>query len=667
MGTLMQDVKFGLRMLAKDRGFTAVAVITLALGIGATTAIFSVVNGVLLSPLPYPHADQVMILSERSSDFSELSVAYPNFLDWQRRNRSFVTMAAYRDESFNLSVPSGAEAVSVRMVAADFFKALGVPPALGRGFLASDDHLGTAPTAIISHSFWQRHFGGSPRVVGRSMTMNDQTYTVIGVLPKDFWFLDQHDVYVPIGIYDRLWTRSRDVHPGMRVVGRLKPGVSPGEAQADMTNIARRLGQEYPKSNGGNGIAVMTADSYIVRDVRSTLYLLLGAVCFVLLIACVNVANLLMSRSAAREREIAIRAALGAGWHRVMRQLLTESVLLALFGGVVGILLAFAGTKLLLAHVPGDLPRSQNVGLDLRVLLFVVGVSTVTGVVFGFAPALRLAKPDLNGTLKEGGRGSSGGRHRVQNSLVVAELGLALVLLAGAGLTIETIIRLSHVDTGFDTSGSLIFTVSLPAARYSVGANNRAFYKTLLDKLRALPGVRAAGLTEDMPMRSDSEIMFYIRERPKPEPQNMPTAMFYLTSPGYLKAMGISLLRGRFFEDQDTLAAQPVAVIDDAMVRTLFAHQEPIGQHLVIPFPGIDAPREIVGIVRHIKHFGPGQDSRWKVNDAFYMPAAQIPDPLYKAVGVFNATIVVRTFSSAPGILDSVKRTVHSIDPDVGH
>jgi putative ABC transport system permease protein len=665
VGTLIQDFRYGLRMLLKHRGLTTVAVITLALGIGATTAIFSVVNGVLLSPLPYPRPNQVMVLSETSRDFSEMSVSYPNFLDWQQQNHSFTSMAAYRGESFNLSVPSGAEAISVLMVAADFFKTLGVSPALGRGFLASDDHLGAAPTAIVSYAFWQRHFGGKPDVIGKPLTMNDQTYTVIGVLSKDFWFFDRQDVYVPIGIYDRLWTHSRDEHPGMRVVGRLKPAVMPGEAQADMTNIARRLAQEYPKSNAGNGIAVIPARRYIVRDVRSTLYLLLGAVCFVLLIACVNVANLLMSRSAAREKEMAIRAALGAGWRRVMRQLLTESVLLALFGGALGIFLAFAGTKLLLAYVPGNLPRSQNVGLDLRVLLFVAGVSVVTGIIFGFAPALRSAKPDLNATLKEGARGSSGRRHRLQNGLVVAELGLALVLLASAGLTIETIFRLSHVNTGFETRGSLIFSVSLPAARYSIGANNRAFYKNLLDKLSALPGVRAAGLTADMPMRSDSEVEFYIEERPKPEPQNMPSAMFYVTSPGYLSAMGISLLRGRFFTDHDNLSGQPVVAIDDAMARTLFPHEDPLGQHIIIPFPGVDAPREIVGIVHHIKHWGPGQDSSWKINDAFYMPAAQIPDQFYRSIGVFNATIVARTSSAPLSVLASVKRIVHSIDPDV--
>ncbi|HEV2498578.1 MAG TPA: ABC transporter permease [Terriglobia bacterium] len=665
MGTLIQDLKFGLRMLAKHPGFTAVAVITLALGIGATTAIFSVVNGVLLSPLPYPQPSRVMILAETSRDFQSMSVSYPDFLDWQRQNRSFSSMAAFRGDEFNLSQASGAEVVSTLMVSADFFKTLGVPPALGRGFTSADDHIGAAPTVVLSYSFWRKHFGGMSGVVGKSVTMGDQVYTIIGVLPKAFWFSSQCDAYVPIGIYQRLWTNHRDNHPGMRVVGRLKRDITEGAAQADMTNIARRLAREYPKTNANNGIAVVAMHRYLFRNVQSTLYLLLGAVCFVLLIACVNVANLLLGRAAARQKEMAIRSALGAGWRRVMRQLLTESVILGLAGGALGVLLAFAGTKLLLAYIPGELPRAENVGMDLRVLLFTVCASVFTGILFGLAPALHSARPELNNALKEGGRGSTGGRHRLQNGLVVAELALALVLLIGAGLTIETIVRLSHVNTGYDMSGALVFYISLPTARYSIGANSRAFYKNMLDKLRATPGVEAAGATDDMPMSGDSEVTLYIEEHPKPLEQNMPTAMFYLTTPGYLRAMGISLLRGRFFTDQDTLSAPKVVVIDDAMARILFPHEDPIGQHIIIPFPGADAPREIVGIARHIKHWGPAQNSDWKINDAFYMPAAQIPDELYKAAGVFDAHIVVRTSAAPLSILAAAKRAVHSIDADV--
>lgn len=666
MSTVLQDLRYGLRMLGKKPGFTAVAVITLALGIGATTAMFSVVNGVLLSPLPFPNPSRLVILHETSPTFPNgMSVSYPNFLDWQRAQRTFTDLAIYRGDQFNLSVPSGAEVVRARMVSAGFFKILGVSPLLGRGFAANDDHRGAGRTAVLSYSFWQRRFGGSRDIVGKTLTMDDKSYTIIGILPKSFWFFDPPDVYVPIGVYNRLWTNHRDSHPGTSVVGRLKPGVTLGQAQADMTNVARRLAGQYPKADADHGITLAAMPSYVVQNVRATLYLLLGAVCLVLLIACVNVANLLLSRSAARKKEMAIRSALGAARPRVMRQLLTESVLLAAFGGAAGIALAVAGTHLLLKTVPGELPRSASVGLDLRVLLFVIAVSVITGLLFGLAPAFRGSKTDLRGGLQEGSRGSTGGRHRLQNGLVVAETGLALVLLIGAALTLQSILHLDRVKTGFDASGALVFDLSLPPARYQAAAPNRAFYHELTARLRALPGVQAVGATDDMPMEGDSENDFLIEGRPKPQPQNMPMAMFYLTSPGYLKAMGIGLLRGRFFTDQDTISAPPVVVIDDALARDFFPHEDPIGQHIIIPFKGVDQPREIVGIVHHIKHFGPAGQRDWKVNGAFYMPVTQIPDQFYGLIGTLDLNIIVRTSVDPQSMITTVKRTVHSIDNGV--
>jgi predicted permease len=665
--TLIQDVRYGLRQLRRNPGFTAVAIITLALGIGATTAIFTVVNGVLLDPLPYPHPARVMILTESSRKSPEMGVSYLNFLDWQREQRSFSEMAGYHPDAFNLATPRGAEVVTIGTVSADFFKALGIPPALGRGFSAADDHLGAAPTAVLTYGFWQRHFGGKRDVIGKALTMSGQSYTVIGVLPKDFWFFYPEDVYVPIGIYDRIWIHQRRTGFGMLVVGRLKPGVTRGEAEADMTDVARRLAQEYPKADAGHGINVQPALSFLVKDVRTTLYLLLGAVCFVLLIACVNVANLLLGRSAARQKEMGIRAALGAGWRRVVRQLLTESVLLALFGGSFGILLAYAGAKLLLAHVPGELPRAQNAGLDPRVLLFVVVASVVTGIIFGLAPALRSANPDLNDTLKESGRGASRRGHRLQNGLVVAEMGLAVVLLAGAGLTLQSILRLNRVNTGFNPQDTVRFGVSLPYRRYSVGANDRAFYKNVLDRLRVLPGVQAAGMAGGMPMGWELETSFYVEGRPKPQPQSMPVARLYRTSGGYLQAMGIRLLRGRSFTDQDTLGSQPVVLIDDALARKFFPHQNPVGQHLILlSFDNASGVlHEIVGVVHHVKQFGPAGRRNWKIHDALYTPAAQIADPGYKAYGPLDGDIIVRTASAPQTIIPSVKRAVQSVDPAV--
>jgi predicted permease len=665
MKILLHDIRYGLRMLGKNPGFTAIAIITLALGIGSTTAIFSVVNGVLLRPLPYPNPSRLMILYENSPKFQEMSVSYLNFLDWQRQQRSFSNLAIYRQDSFNLSGRSGAEVVSTRMVSPGFFNILGIPPLLGREFMLQDDHFGAAPTAILDYSFWQRRYGGDPNVVGRSITMNDQKYDVIGVLPKGLWFFDRQDVYVPIGIYDRTWTKDRDERWGSRVIGRLRPGVAEGQARADMTDIARRLEREYPKADAGAGITVMPLGHYVVEDVRATLYLLLGAVCFVLLIACVNVANLLLSRSASREREMSIRAALGARRGRVIRQLLTESVLLALLGGALGILIAVWGTHGLLSYVPRELPRGENVGLDFGVLIFVVAVSVITGLLFGLAPAFRSAQTDLVGSLQEGSRGSTGRRHRLQNGLVVAEVGLALVLLIGSGLTLRTIVRLNHVNTGFDTHSALVFDVSLPPARYQPGPANRTFYKELTQRLRDLPGVRAVGTTWDLPMRDDSEYWFYVAGRPKPPQQDMPMAMLYMTSPGYLRAMGISLLRGRFFSDQDTVNSQRVLVIDGALARKFFPHQDPLGQHITIPFPGFEAAWTVVGVVHHIEHFGPAEPRNWKVNQAIYVPVEQMPDQFYKAIGVANFTLIVRTSVGPESITSSIKRVVHSIDGGV--
>jgi predicted permease len=668
MITIVQDLRFGLRMLAKHPGFTAVAVLTLALGIGSTAAIFSVVNGVLLSPLPFPNAGRLAIIHQSSSTFSQMSVSYPDFRDWQRQQRSFSALAIYKSNSFNLAGPSGAEVVSARMVSADFFKILGVSPLFGRAFAAQDEHLGSGRTALLSYRFWQRRFGGDPAILGKSIRLDDKEYSVIGVLPKNFWFFQPEDVYVPVGVYNRLWRTSRQVHDGFSVLGRLQPGVTLAQARSDMANIARRLAGQYPKTDAGQGIVLASMPRFVVRSVRAMLYVLLGAVCLVLLIACVNVANLLLGRSTARQKEMAIRAALGARRTRVVRQLLTESILLGLLGGALGVLLALWGTHTLLAYVPKELPRTQNVGIDLAVLLFVVAVSIVTGLLFGLAPAFHSSSIDLRDSLQESSRGSTGGRHGLQNGLVVAEVGLALLLLIGAGLTLRTILHLYRVRTGFATSGALVFDVSLPPSRYQGGPANRAFYRELTARIRSLPGVSAVGATDNMPMTgNDSEMYFYVEGRAKPQRQNMPWAMFYLTSPGYRRAMGIRLLRGRFLTDQDTLHSRPVVVIDDELARKIFPHQDPLGQHIIIPFKGFETPREIVGIVHHIRHFGPAGESyfTYRLEGAFYMPFAQLSDQFFRAFGTMDLTLVVRTPVNPESMVPSIKRAVHSIDNSV--
>src|SRR5579863_5356263 len=660
--TLVQDVRYGLRQLRRNPGFTAVAVLTLALGIGATTAIFSVVNGVILRPLPFPNPSRLMILQESLPAIPERFDSYPNFRDWERRQRSFSGLGFYRYDRFNLSGPSGAEVVSARIVSPSFFAVLGVAPFRGREFTASDNHLGAAPTAVLSYNFWQRRYGGNPDIVGKSLVMDDRDYQVIGVLPKAFSSLETADVYVPAGIYNASWKTRRDARFGSQVVGRLKPGVSLSRAQADMTAIARWLAQQYPETDSGVGVTVQPLVDYIVTDVRAILYLLLGAVCLVLLIACINMANLLLSRGAVREKEMAIRVALGARAGRVIRQLLTEGVLLAFVGGCLGILLAFLATRGILSYVPGELPRAQDVGLDFGVLLFTVAVSVTAGLLFALAPAFRSARTNFVGSLQERAWGLTGRWHGLQNGLVVAEVGLALVLMIGAGLTLRTVLHLDGAPTGFRTSGAVVFGLSLPPAHYRAPAANRQFYRELTDRLSQLPGVKVVGTVWDMPMLSGAEFVFYRQGKTKPQLQDMPLAIPYFTSPGYLRAMGISLLRGRFFTDKDTLQSQPVVVIDSALAHEFFPGQDPIGQQIVVPIKNTEVPREIVGVVHHVKQFGPAGLKNWKVNDAFYIPIAQVPDQFYRSVKVLNLTLVVRTSVGEQSMAASVRGVVQGIE-----
>ena len=408
MGSLLQDLRYGLRMLAKNPGFTTVAVLTLALGIGANTAVFSVVNGVLLRPLSYPEPDRLMMIHETSPQFDQMSVTYPNFQDWQRENRSFESIGAYRNDDFNFTGSGEAERVQGEMVSAEFFPVLGVKAEFGRAFSVQEDRLGVAGLAVLSHGFWKRRFAANPSVLGTSLALNGKSYNVVGVLPPTFRFRDQADVYVPVGQWDDPLFRDRLNHAGLHVLGRLKPRVTLQQAQADMTAIARALAQEYPKTNATQGCVVVPMRDDMIGNVRRTLFLLLGAVGFVLLIACANVASLLLARSTARKREFAIRAALGAGRFRVLRQLLTESVLLAVAGGGLGLVFASWGMNLVLTAVPDSLPRAEEVGLDLRVLAFTLGASILTGILFGLAPALQSLRDDPQESLKEGGRGITG-------------------------------------------------------------------------------------------------------------------------------------------------------------------------------------------------------------------------------------------------------------------
>jgi predicted permease len=649
MGTLFQDLRYGLRMLAKNPGFTVVAVITLALGIGANTALFSVINGVLLNPLRYTEPDRLVALYTRTPQALQWSISYPNFLDWVRDNRSFSGLAAYRSHDFNLTGMGEAERVPADMISASFFDLLGVKPALGRTFLSEEDQVGSKPVALISGGFWKRKFGSSNDVLDKTLTLDGTVYAIVGVIPSDFYFIGWNfqqpaDVFVPIGQWNDPAFRDRKVPMGMNAIGRLKPGVTFAQAKADMDAIGRHLAEAYPDADKDTGITLVPLKQDTVGDIQPILLVLLAAVGFVLLIACVNVANLLLARSTGRTREFAVRTALGAGRGRVVRQLLTESILLALSGGGLGLLLASWGTQAALKVLPQALPRAQEIHLDGRVLLFSLGASVLAGILFGLAPALKTSHADLHETLKEGGRGSSGARHRLQGTFVVVEMALALVLLVGAGLMIRSLAGLWRVNPGFDPHNVLAFDLSFPATINSPNAI-RAAWRLIHDSLNAVPGVAATSVSGGaIPMWGDMELPFWTEGPPKPSSQSdMRTSLFYLVQPDYLKVMKIPLVHGRFLLPQDDEHSPLVIVIDDRFARLAFRGQDPVGKR--VSFDILNITAEVVGVVGHVKQWGLDENPASPIQAQCYFPILQIPDRLMM-IGAGGIRVMVRTTGS---------------------
>jgi predicted permease len=667
MGTLIQDIRYAIRLLLKNPGFTVVGILTLALGIGANTAIYSVVNGVLLRPLPYPEPNQLVALSEKSMNFESSSISYPNFLDWRQSNSAFASMAAYRSDDFSITGGGEAERVRVGMVSAGFFEILGVNPLRGRLFTAEEDRLGTAPVALITAGLWQRRFGSAPDILGKRITMNGDGYTVIGVVPAAFHLESSNferlkDVYVPIGQNKDPLFYDRNVHPGMRAIGRLKPGVTLAAAQADMDQIARNLAAAYPDADKGAGIGVMSLKKDIVGDVQPFLLMLLGAVGFVLLIACVNVANLQLSRSTSRAREFAIRAALGASQSRVIRQLLTESILLALAGGTLGLCLATWGTQAALRALPETLPRAQDVGLDGRVLIFTLAISMAAGVIFGLVPAMKTSRPDLQSTLKESGRGGSGAKHRAQGVFVVIEMAMALVLLTGAGLMVRSLLGLWSVNPGFNPRGVLTFAVSLSPSLGINAATSRAAIREMDEKLKSIPSVEAVSSTGGaLPMDGDNELPFWLEGQPKPaNVSEMNQSLFYMSEPGYLRAMEIPLLRGRYFTADDNEHSPQVMVIDESFARQYFPKEDPIGKRIHVGI--VDMEPEIVGIVGHVKHWGLDRDGDPKhpILAQAYINFLQIPDRFW--TGPPQTEVVLRTKGSPAGLVPTIRNAIEKLN-----
>jgi putative ABC transport system permease protein len=671
MVNLLQDVRYGIRMLAKNPGFTAVAVITLALGIGANTAIFSVINGVLLRPLPYKDPGRLVVVGESSPQFEMMSLSYPDFVDFQKQKHSFETFAAFNWQGHDLTGQGTAEHVAGKRVSADFFTVFGIPLVAGRNFDPKDDRLGTTPEVMVSEGLWKRRFNSAPDVVGKTVTMDGEGYTVVGIVPGWFKYFGAADVYTLLGQWDSIMARMREVHPGIHAVARLRSGVTIAQAQTEMSAIAAQLAQAYPKSNANHGATVRSMSQELVGDVRAPLMVLLGAVGFVLLIACANVANLLLARSTSRQKEMAIRAALGAGRSRVVRQLLTESVLLAGTGGVLGLIVAQWGTQAILAMVPGGLPRMENIGIDGWVLAFTLGVSILTGIIFGLAPSIQASRLDVQMTLREGARGSTSGHHGLRSVLVVSEIAASLVLLIGAGLMLRTMAQLNRVNPGFDTHNLLLFSLGLSPANRSTPDKIRMAYHRLTEEIGSLPGVQAGAVGDDIPLTGeDSEVPLWVSGRPRPATQSdMIWSLLYTTSPDYLNAMGIPLLKGRYFTDQDTKDSAGVVVIDEVMAKGLFPGEDPIGKSIGIADTsgemgnGLNRPLEIVGVVGHVKHWGLDSDDSAKIRYQFYVPFVQIPDQLMAGLGT-GLTVLVRTKVDPMSMVPALSSRVSEVEPD---
>ena len=655
METLWQDLRYSLRMLWKSPGFTLVAILALALGIGANTAIFSVVNAVLLRPLPYKDPDRLAIFWEKSAT-QDTSISYLNLQDWRDQNQSFEQITGFRRDSFNLTGASDPERLAGRVASASFFSTLGAKPFKGTDFPASEDRVGGQKVVILGHGFWQRRFGGDESIIGRQLTLNNQSYTVIGITAPDFSFGSDTDIYTLLGQSESQCFTSRGCHPGIYAIGRLKPGVSLEQARADMDAIMARLGQQYPETNLDRRTHIESLYDNTVQDVRPALFVLLGAVGFVLLIACANVANLLLARSAVRQKEIAIRTALGASRLRIMRQLLTESVTLGITGGVLGLLLALWWTDALKSLVPGQIPRLAEAGIDMRVLGFTILVSVLTGVVFGLVPAMQASKPDLNEALKEGDRGSTGGRHRVRSALVVAEIAIALVLLIGAGLMVKSLWRLQSVSAGFETRKLLTMQLSYNV-RKDEAERARNFLVQLEEKIKTTPGVESTSLSIGLPFLGASENSIRIKGRPPLKPNEEMMTVEYIVTPDYFRTLGIELKRGRLINEQDRIGTPLVTVIDESFAQKYFPNEDPIGKHLENGH-GMP-PIEIVGIVGHVKHYG--LDGEVPVDPQYYMALKQVPDEFLPLI-VSRISMSVRTSGDPVQLINTIRQQVLAMD-----
>jgi putative ABC transport system permease protein len=665
MDTLLQDLRYSLRRLAKSPAFTAIVVLTLALGIGANTAIFSAVNAVLLRPLPYREPQQLVTIEHAYPSLDlEAPVSVPGFLDYQKRGRSFESMAVQTGWQANLTGVGEPVRMQGQRVTGKFFVTLQVPALLGRTLQPGEDSAGREHVAVVSYDAWQRIFGADPAIVGRNLSLNGESYEVVGVMPSGFrdFFNRTAEIWAPLVFTADQMTDENRTHEFLNLTSRLKPGVPVEQAAGEMRTLAEQLKREYPDNYATDWSLLVTGLSLqATGDVRPALLVLLGAVGFVLLIACANVANLLLARAAARSKEIAVRTALGATRERLLRQLLTESIIVSLAGGAVGLLLAYLGVRSLVAMDIGNLPRSEEIGIDGTVMIFTLAISLLAGVLFGLAPAIHTVTPDVHGALKEGGRGTTAdrGSHALRRSLVVTEVALALTLLTGAGLLLKSFARLQGVDPGFDPTNLLTFNIALPQTRYANDTTQAGFFDQVLPAIARVPGVLDVGATSVMPFGGSwSTGSFEIEGYQPPENQPGPWGDIRVVSPQFFETMRIPLLRGRYLTDQDRDRSRPVAVIDQEFVRRYWPNVDPLGKRFTFgPPDGVtDTTQnewiEVVGVVGHTAHEGLDADARLQL----YLPYRQVTFPFM--------AVAVRTQGNPERYVNLVRQAVRSVDPD---
>jgi putative ABC transport system permease protein len=657
MGNLRGDIRYALRSLLKRPGFTLIAVVTLALGIGANTAIFSAINALLLKPLPFPELDRVIAIWDKmpSRGVMHNEVAMANYLDWQAQNKSFEQLAVYAWWTANLSGVDTPERVQGFLVSANFLDAIGVKPIMGRNFYPEENQPGKDAVAIITYSLWQRRFGGDPNILNKTITINSIARTIVGVMPERFNFPKGAEVYAPLRMTPEIM-KSRDSH-SYYVIGRLKPGVSIESAQGDTDNITARLQQQYPQTNTGWGATVFPIVADTVRQYDTALWVMMGAVGFVLLIGCANVANLMLARASGRQREIALRTALGASRWRIVRQLLTESLIVALFGGTLGVLVGFWCIDALRVANPGDAakfaPGWYQLGINFTVLAFTLALSLFSGIVFGLAPALQVSKPNLNEALKEGSRQTSGSSHWLRSGLVVFEVAISLVLLVGAGLLARSFLSLLRTNPGFNPDHVLTMNIMLPGAKYKTEPQRAAFYDDLVQRVKAQPGVESAAAVNYIPLGgSNSSDSYLVEGTPEPAPGQENEGRYRVCTPDYFRTMGIPIVQGRGFTEQDKVSAPPVVIVNETLARKHWPSESAVGKRIRFYGPLGEAPwMEIVGVIEDVKH-----ELDLAVTPEYYLPHAQHPSS--------GMVLVARTTVEPGSLAGALRQQVWAIDKD---